>query len=110
MEPHQRTASLLANNLTFLLPLVVSPNNSAKSDNTKSVQYLQALATAAKDTAFAHACSSVLAGQGSEADDLEDIGFWLGKGQYDRENAENVMKSLGLQGEVGMGTVIEHGG
>lgn len=52
------------------------------------------LALKAHSLAMANACSSILAGQGSEGDDTGDVGFYLGEGSY--EKAENVLKAIGL--------------
>lgn len=87
-------------NVSSLSPLVVAPANNVDVDKA-AFQYLQSLASTAKETAFAHACSSVLAGQSSESDDLEDVGFWLGAGQYDKDHASNVLRVLGLEDKVG---------
>ena len=87
-------------NTSSLSPLVVSPADIDDVDKA-AVEYLQNLVTTAKETAFAHACSSVLAGQSSEADDLEDGGLWLGRGEYGKDHADNVSRALGLEGQVG---------
>ncbi|KAJ2936552.1 hypothetical protein H1R20_g539, partial [Candolleomyces eurysporus] len=84
-------------NASLLAPLVLSPLPPHSADKAP-IEYLQRLATLAKESAEAHACSSVLAGQGSEADDHGDVGLWLGTGPYD--NAEHVQRALGLEGEI----------
>lgn len=95
-------------NVVSLSPLVVSPAQNVESDKA-ALEYFSNLASTAKETAFAHACSSVLAGQSSESDDLEDVGLWLGTGQYDKEHANNVLRVLGLGDKFHFVPLMESG-
>ncbi|KAF5325709.1 hypothetical protein D9611_000164 [Ephemerocybe angulata] len=107
-QPSQKTASLLSTSLVSLSPanlILAAPG----SDKT-AVQYLQGLAALAKDAAEDHACGSVLAGQGSEADDFGDIAFWLGTGKYDQDNANRVMDALGLDASQIRPVPLTHAG
>lgn len=64
---------------------------------TKQVrETLLKLAVSAQGAAEALACSSVLAGQGSESDDTGDVALWLGHGDFGRGHAQNVIEKLGL--------------
>ncbi|KAI0001289.1 hypothetical protein BJV74DRAFT_759840, partial [Russula compacta] len=58
--------------------------------------YLRDLASAANNTANENACGSVLAGQGSEADEFGDICVWLGIGSYSEGHEANVLRALNL--------------
>jgi hypothetical protein len=58
--------------------------------------YLRDLATAANNTANENACGSILAGQGSEADDFGDICVWLGIGPYSEGHEVNILRALNL--------------
>jgi hypothetical protein len=58
--------------------------------------YLRDLATAANNTANENACGSVLAGQGSEADEFGDICVWLGIGPYSEGHEVNILRALNL--------------
>ena len=58
--------------------------------------YLRDLATAANITANENACGSILAGQGSEADEFGDICVWLGIGPYSEGHEVNILRALNL--------------
>jgi hypothetical protein len=58
--------------------------------------YLRDLASAANSTANENACGSVLAGQGSEADEFGDICVWLGIGPYSEGHEVNILRVLNL--------------
>ncbi|KAI9511141.1 hypothetical protein F5148DRAFT_1009858 [Russula earlei] len=58
--------------------------------------YLRDLASAANSTANENACGSVLAGQGSEADEFGDICVWLGIGPYSEGHEANILRALNL--------------
>ncbi|KAI0256313.1 hypothetical protein BJV78DRAFT_1278827 [Lactifluus subvellereus] len=52
--------------------------------------YLRDLASAANSTANENSCGSVLAGQGSDADEFGDICVWLGTGPYGEGQELNI--------------------
>lgn len=58
---------------------------------------IKALAEAAEKAATSLACSSILAGQGSEGDDDGDVGIWLGQGDYGEGYESEVLEALGLE-------------
>lgn len=62
--------------------------------------YLRDLATAANNTANENACGSVLAGQGSEADEFGDICVWLGIGSYSEGHEVNILRALNLADSI----------
>jgi hypothetical protein len=62
--------------------------------------YLRDLATAANNTANENACGSVLAGQGSEADEFGDICVWLGIGSYSEGHEVNILSALNLADSI----------
>ncbi|KAF5386051.1 hypothetical protein D9615_002429 [Tricholomella constricta] len=80
--------------------LILLPPGSRQLPNNTVRQYLHRLALAAEATAAESACSSILAGQGSESDDTGDVALWLGKGDF--QTPELVLKGLGLNGEIKM--------
>ena len=93
--PIANTVKLLPSTLDFdASHLLVHPP--AKIPREKTPFYHMALA--AHDKALSQACSSLLAGQGSESDDTGDVAFWLGEGDFSK--AENVLGALGLSGNV----------
>ncbi|KAF8972956.1 hypothetical protein BDZ97DRAFT_642112 [Flammula alnicola] len=100
--PLAATVQLLNENSTHTLDfdashlLLTASPSSQLSETTKS--YLYRLAKDAQDAAYSIGCSSVLVGQGNEGDDTGDVAFWLGEGEYGA--AENVLRALGLGGEV----------
>jgi len=61
------------------------------------ISLIKALVEAAEEAATSLACSSILAGQGSESDDHGDVGIWLGKGTYGKGHESEVLDALGLQ-------------
>lgn len=66
-------------------------------------RYLYQLAKDAQDAAYSRACSSILAGEGSEGDDTGDVAFWLGEGDF--TSPGKVLEALGLSGNgVGVRT------
>lgn len=72
----------------------------ATRPSASTASYLYRLAKAAQDSAYARACSSLLAGEGSESDDTGDVAFWLGEGDYGAP--DKVLRALGVSGnEVG---------
>ncbi|KAG6820880.1 hypothetical protein H0H93_010224 [Arthromyces matolae] len=73
--------------------------------------YLHRLARDAQADATDRACSSILAGQGSESDDTGDIALWLGPNNH--STPDLVLKSLGLSewaanGEVDRVRALRH--
>ncbi|KAF9456628.1 hypothetical protein BDZ94DRAFT_1138199, partial [Collybia nuda] len=73
--------------------LLIPPAQSLPHDKIQG--YLYELVRAAQVAAEAQACSSILAGIGSESDDTGDAAFWLGEGQFEGQ-AEEVVRALGL--------------
>ncbi|PPQ64989.1 hypothetical protein CVT26_015698 [Gymnopilus dilepis] len=93
--PIANTVKLLPSTLDFdASHLLVHPP--AKIPRDKTPFYHMALA--AHDKALSQACSSLLAGPGSESDDTGDVAFWLGEGDFSK--AENVLGALGLSGNT----------
>lgn len=89
--------SFLPARLLLLPPAQILPDEEVQ-------EYLYDLAHTAQVAAEAQACSSILAGAGSESDDTGDAAFWLGEGQFEGR-AEEVVRALGLEGWAGNGKV-----
>lgn len=71
------------------------------------ISRIRALVLAAHDAANSHACSSVLAGQGSESDEYGDIGLCLGVVQgIDNEGSEKG-KAAAVFRSIGLGGILE---
>jgi len=73
--------------------LLLPPN--AKPDNR---DYFRRLAITVAERAIQEGCSSLLAGGGNETDDTGDVAFYLGSGDFG--NVDNVLKAMGLEGQV----------
>jgi hypothetical protein len=93
--PH---ASFLPARLLLLPPAQNPPDEEVQ-------EYLYELVRTAQASAEAQACSSILAGAGSESDDTGDAAFWLGEGQFGEGRAEEVIRALGLGDWAGSGKV-----
>src|ERR1700734_2331831 len=76
--------------------ILIRNGASAPPDDIKCL--IKTLVEAAQAAASSLACSSILAGQGSESDDDGDVGLWLGKGDYGEGHEREVLEALGLQG------------
>ncbi|KAG6862288.1 hypothetical protein C0995_015985 [Termitomyces sp. Mi166 len=83
--------------------LILYPPSAPSPPAEPVKQYLRRLARAAQADAADMACSSILAGQGSESDDTGDIGLWLGS--EDHASPELVLSALGLSGWAANGEV-----
>ncbi|KAF8197952.1 hypothetical protein BJ912DRAFT_952636 [Pholiota molesta] len=96
--PLAATAQLLCGastkQLTFdAAHLVLYPSD---APSEAIARYLYQLAKDAQDAAYSRACSSILAGEGSEGDDTGDVAFWLGEGDF--SSPGKVLEALGLSG------------
>ncbi|TFK25479.1 hypothetical protein FA15DRAFT_668352 [Coprinopsis marcescibilis] len=72
--------------------------------------YLRNVASLAQQAAADYSCASILAGQGSEADDLgDDQVVWLGPGDFQRP--ENILAAMGLDTdtEIHRISLTQHG-
>ncbi|KAG6908386.1 hypothetical protein DXG01_004815 [Tephrocybe rancida] len=74
--------------------LILFPPSSPPPPTDPIQQYLLRLVRAAQADATDIACSSILAGQGSESDDTGDIAVWLGDGNF--ATPDGVLEALGL--------------
>ncbi|KAG6878533.1 hypothetical protein C0993_004431 [Termitomyces sp. T159_Od127] len=83
--------------------LVLYPPSRPERPAEPVQQYLRRLACAANADAADMACSSILAGQGSESDDTGDVALWLGSG--DHASPELVLGTLGLSDWAASGKV-----
>ncbi|KAH0589329.1 hypothetical protein H2248_005090 [Termitomyces sp. 'cryptogamus'] len=83
--------------------LILYPPSGPSPPAESVQQYLRRLARAAQADAADMACSSILAGQGSESDDTGDIALWLGS--KDHASANVVLETLGLSEWVASGEV-----
>jgi len=70
--------------------------NGAPAPSEKVKGKIKALVEAAEEAATSLACSSILAGQGSESDEHGDVGIWLGDGPYGEGQEHEVLKALDL--------------
>lgn len=78
-----------------LLLLPRDNNQGLHTPDSLHVDYLYKLASSAQAAAEVVACSSILAGQSSEGDDMGDMAFWLGAGNF-HENPNRIFDRLGL--------------
>ncbi|KAF9451263.1 hypothetical protein P691DRAFT_808253 [Macrolepiota fuliginosa MF-IS2] len=96
--------------LSIFLPqhlLLLPPKAQAvQAPNERTLRYLGELAVLANVAAESLACSSVLAGQGSESDDTGDVALWLGKGDYGPGNEHNVLRVLELTPWLEQGATV----
>lgn len=59
--------------------------------------YFYELAYSAEAAAVTLACSSILAGQGSESDDFGDVSVWFGEGDFGKGREELILSKLGME-------------
>jgi len=59
--------------------------------------YFHKLASSAQAAATFLACSSILAGQGSESDDFGDTSVWLGEGDFGEGHETSILSKLGME-------------
>lgn len=77
--------------------LILPPQTQATpSPSHQLLQYFENLALLANKAAESLTCSSILAGQGNESDDMGDVALWLGEGDYGPGKERNVLKLLNL--------------
>lgn len=80
-----------------------------QAPHDRYLRYFGELAILANKAAESLACSSILAGQGSESDDTGDVALWLGEGDYGQGKEYNVLRVLELSPWLEQGAKVSPG-
>ena len=97
-DPHDRPSTGLCG--PSILPdqwLLLPEHDKASQQPSLVDRSTPPLTLLANVAAGSLACGSILAGQGSEADEFGDVGFWLGPGSYGTGHELAVLHALGLE-------------